>query len=211
MWSTFSYYATLAFEAAAGVFGVRLYEEPRHEVVARLSKNIEIRRYEPRLAAEVETPEAGKAGIDGAFRLLFAYIAGANRNTGSEGVAIAMTAPVETREGARIAMTTPVQTDDSGGGARMRFFLPRGFDARNAPRPLDDRVRLVEVPGETLATLRFSGSGGDFAARRAELVAALAQSPWRPTGTPSAFTYDAPFTPPFLRRNEAAVTVEEKR
>lgn len=34
MWQTFTYYAALALESVVGVFGIRLYEEPRYAVEA---------------------------------------------------------------------------------------------------------------------------------------------------------------------------------
>ena len=89
----------------------------------------------------------------------------------------------------------------------MRFFLPAKYSHDTAPQPDDARVRLVTVPDETVAVLRFSGAGEDFAQRQKQLIAELAGSPWRPGGDAYSLYYDAPFTPPFLRRNEAAVTV----
>lgn len=210
MWSTFTYYAVLAFESVIGVFGIRLYEEPRYDVVNRVADRVEIRRYGPRLAAEVELP-AGTAARNEAFQLLFAYIAGANQMSGAAGAKIAMTVPVELRDGERLAMTTPVQASDASGTVRMQFFLPERYRVDNAPTPRDPRVRLVAVPSETIAALRFSGSGADFPRRQSELLGELQGSPWRPAGTPYALNYDAPFTVPFLRRNEAAVAVVESR
>ena len=210
MLETIKYYAALALEALIGVFGIRLYEEPRYEVINRIADGGEIRRYGPRLAAEVELPVTGKAGRDEAFRLLFAYIAGANHPTGPGNARIAMTVPVEVRDKERIAMTVPVQASEAYGALRMQFFLPAKYDRDSAPKPADSRVRLVTVPGETIAILRFSGSGDDFAERQSELIAILRGSQWRPTGAPYALNYDAPFTLPLLRRNEAAVTVVER-
>ena len=210
MWATFIYYAALVFESIVGVFGIRLYEEPRYDVINRVSDNVEIRRYGPRLAAEVELPAAGKAGRDQAFRLLFAYIAGANQTSGSGNARIAMTTPVEVRDSELLAMTTPVQASEASGMVRMQFFLPAKYSMDNAPKPRDPRVRLVAVPGETIAALRFSGSGAYFAQRQSELVGKLAGSGWQPAGATYALNYDAPFTIPFLRRNEAAVAVVEK-
>jgi hypothetical protein len=210
MWQTFSYYAVLAFEAFAGVFGLRFYEEPHYRVIDRVGDRIEIRRYAPRLAAEVDLPVAGESGRDDAFRLLFAYIAGANRSS-TPASRIAMTVPVEVMEKSRIAMTVPVQTAETRGGVRLRFFLPAQYTLANAPRPLDARVSLVQLPAETAAVLRFSGSARDAAKPQSELIAKLENSRWRPDAAPYALFYDAPFTLPFLRRNEAAVAVVEAR
>jgi hypothetical protein len=212
MWSTLAYHAALVFEGLIGVFGIRLYEEPRYDVIDRVADRIEIRRYGPRLAVEVELPAVGKSARDEAFRLLFAYIAGNNGAPESGSRArIAMTTPVEIRERERLAMTVPVQATETGGTLRMQFFLPSDYSARTAPKPRDPRVRVVTVPGETIAALRFSGTGSDFAERQSELIGKLEGSQWRATGAPYALNYDAPFTIPFLRRNEAAVAVAENR
>ena len=105
------YYAQLVLEATLGVFGLRIYEEPRHHVLATLGDGVEIRRYAPRLAAETEVAGDDVEARSRAFRILFAYIAGAN--AGAE----------------KIAMTAPVETAPGAGGVRMRFFLPARYTA----------------------------------------------------------------------------------
>ena len=201
------YYAQLVLEAAPGVFGVRIYEEPWYATVATLSDGVEVRRYAPRLAAETEVAGEDVAARSRAFRILFAYIAGAN--AGAEN--IAMRAPVTTAPPAeKIAMTTPVETAPGAGGVRMRFFLPARYTAATAPRPTDARVHLIPVPEETMAVLRFSGRGAEaeLARRTAALPAVLAPTLWRPVADPVILFYDPPFTLPFLRRIETAVRVE---
>jgi hypothetical protein len=207
--SAFFYYAMLMIESALNVVGIRIYEEPRYVVVERLSDGVEIRRYGPRLAAEVQSQQGGQAGSSEAFRLLFQYIAGANRSKDSKSERIAMTTPVAT-EFARVSMTAPVATRDGPEGLRMRFFLPAKLTRETAPEPADPRVRLVDVAPEDMAVLRYSGNSKDYPARAAELLSALSTSRWRPSGEPQSMTYDAPFVPSFLRRNEAAVAVTQR-
>ena len=209
MWQAISYYGALALESLMGAFGVRLYEEPHYDVIACIADRIEVRRYAHRLAAEVQLAVAGKAGRSEAFRLLFAYIAGANCSSAFGSDKIAMTAPVEVRGKELVAMTVPVQASETKGTTLMRFFLPAKYSRDNAPNPADTRVRLVTTPDETVAILRFSGSGRDFAERQTELIAKLRGTRWRPSGEPYTLYYDAPFTLPFLRKNEAAVAVTE--
>lgn len=204
MWRSIAYYAVLGVESVVGVFGIRLYEEPSYTVVDRVGDAVEIRRYGPRLAAEAEVASTGEAGRNEAFRLLFDYIAGANDAAPAN--TIAMTTPVQVAEPQTIAMTTPVDVRDEG-GVRMQFFLPATFTGGDAPEPTNPAVRLVTVPEETIAILRFTGSGRDMPERQASLLAALAGSGWEARGTPYALFYDAPFTLPFVRRNEAAVRV----
>jgi SOUL heme-binding protein len=204
------YYAQVLLEAGVGVVGIRPYEEPRYAVVAALPDGVEIRRYAPRLAAQVEVPGDGAEARDEAFRILFRYIAGGN--VGAE--KIEMTVPVATGPRTeKIAMTVPVATaPGDGGGLRMQFFLPARYTAETAPRPGDERVRIVPVAEETVAILRFSGRGTaeELARRKAELLEAIAPTPWQPSGEAAILFYDAPSTPPFLRRNEAAVRVDHR-
>jgi SOUL heme-binding protein len=210
MLSDIAYYIRLAIETAVGVFGVRPYEEPRYDVLATLSGGIEIRSYATRLAAQVDMPGTDEQARDEAFRVLFRYIAGANDTTAK----VEMTVPIATEGRAtRIAMTVPVETRQSETGVRMQFFLPARYAAGSAPRPTDERVRIVQAPKETLAVLRFSGSAAaeDRAGRADELLKSIEATPWRPVGDVAFLVYDAPFTLPFLRRNEAAVRVEPRR
>jgi hypothetical protein len=191
------------------VFGIRSgYEQP-YEVRESLGEGLEIRRYGPRLAAEVEVEAADEeAGREAAFRILAAYIFGKNRARED----ISMTAPVEIQEpSTQVAMTAPVEMSTSEDRLAMRFFMPSRFTRETLPEPVDPRVRLVHVPGETLAALRFTGTGrpGAVASRSVELLRRLDGSRWQARGEPASFFYDPPWTIPFLRRNEVAVRVEE--
>jgi hypothetical protein len=141
-----------------------------------------------------------------AFFILAGYIFGGNRQKRD----IAMTAPVVSGRGKAIAMTAPVAlAGDDSSALTMRFFLPATIRSDNAPEPNDPRVRLVEVPEETVAALRFTGTWGAAAieARGRKLVLRLRDSRWSPIGKPFTQLYDPPFTIPWLRRNEVAVRV----
>lgn len=92
-----------ALVAGCSVAGVRGAPQPPYEVVAALGDEIQIRRYAPRVAAEVRLPSETEDRRDRAFRVLFDYISGANADARS----IAMTAPVAVEEGRKIAMTAP--------------------------------------------------------------------------------------------------------
>ena len=153
----------LGAQSALSVFGVRsFYEQPPYEVVGRAGP-VEVRRYGPRLAAET-TLDPGTR--EQAFGLLAGYIFGKNRARDGGG---AKSAAVETRS-EKIAMTTPVEMANAGGRTAMRFFLPRSLTSETAPEPADGRVRVVEVPGETLGVLRFSGSTGDARVATIDIV-----------------------------------------
>lgn len=203
--------AAASLLAGCSFFGVRSgTEQPRYEVVEDLGEAVEVRRYGPRLAAEVEVEATdAEEGRNAAFRILAAYIFGENRAAQE----IAMTAPVEVAgEGREIAMTAPVETATDGSGRlKMRFFLPSDLTEASAPRPTDPRVRILTVPAQTLAVRRFTGGRGAAAveAEEARLRAALEGVGWRPVGEAVAFFYDPPWTLPFLRRNEVVLPVKD--
>jgi hypothetical protein len=182
-------------------------EQPTFEVVGVVGP-IQIRQYGSRLAAETDMgPGSGiEAEQEAAFMTLAAFIFGQNRESSQ----VAMTAPVfVTKATAPIAMTAPVAMEPGERGQVMRFFMPAAYTLETLPRPGDNRVRIVTVPAQTLAVLRFSGEADDeqVAARTAELLAALSGSNWEPAGEPGFFGYDPPMTPPEQRRNEVFVEV----
>ena len=204
--------------AGCSLFGIRSgTEQPPYEVIESLDEAIELRRYGPRLAAEVEVAVAAgdeDEARNAAFRILAAYIFGENRAQQE----IAMTAPVEVAEeaeGREIAMTAPVEIDrvetagEGEGRLTMRFFLPSAFSEANVPQPKDERVRILTVPGETLAVRRFTGWRGPevVAAEEEQLRQALDGSAWRPAGAAVAYFYHPPWTLPFLRRNAVVLPV----
>lgn len=194
-------------ESVLAVGGVRVGTEEPPFVRRAVTDAVELRRYGPRIAAEVTVPgdenEARRLG----FRRLAGYIFGGNRRR--EG--IAMTAPVAQQPsgGETIAMTAPVASSRDGDRWRIRFFMPAAWTLDTLPVPDDDGVRLVEVPGETVAVLRFSGDRGAaaVAARSEELRTTLRARGIEPLGDVVAWFYDPPWTLPFRRRNEVAVPV----
>lgn len=193
----FFYYLVTLLESALSVVGIRAtYEQPRYAVVEQLDRGVEIRAYDERVAVETDA----KGQRDGeAFGRLFRYITGANAGNSH----IAMTAPVETR-GRLIAMTVPVE---QGARGTLRFYLPRKVAVAGAPEPTEVGVRLVRIPPERMAVLRFSGSASPEA--REEQVHILEQvlgaGGRKPAGASFFMGYDPPFSVPFMRRNEVAM------
>ena len=194
--------------AGCSVFGDRSsYEAPNYTVVRSLGPDMEIRTYAPRLVADatVQTSDPSK-GRNSAFRLLFDYISGKNKSAES----ISMTVPVEAAKGEKIAMTVPVQTAEADTTMSMRFFFPAKYTLETAPQPLDPRVKIMELPQETVAVRTYSGSTSDDRLRKEQdsLFTALGNSGWQAAGDPSALFYDPPWTLWFARRNEAVIPVK---
>jgi len=197
-------------DAGASVVGVRGGTEEPHFTVEQAINGLEIRRYGERVAAETTISADEEAARNAGFRRLAGYIFGANQGRKK----IAMTAPVAQQsgegKGEKIAMTAPVaQATGSGGEWVIRFFMPAERTLDTLPAPKDEAVRLVTVPAETIAVLRFTGDRGPraVASHTADLLGALEDTDWTATGTPVAWFYDPPWTIPFLRRNEVAVPV----
>lgn len=196
-------------ESALSTVGVRSgTEEPSH-TSERLTDNVELRRYGPRIAAETTVSADEDAARNEGFRRLAGYIFGKNHASDT----IAMTAPVgQSKAGKSIAMTAPVaQSAESadGSGWVIRFFMPSKWTMQTLPAPDDDRVRLTEVPSETFAVLTFTGNRSPQAVqdRTAELRESLRAYGIEATGEASAWFYDPPWTLPFRRRNEIAIPV----
>ena len=205
--------ATLALSACS-VFGIRTgTPEPKFSVISHLGP-VEIRQYAPRIAAETTLDTSAETARYQGFRRLAAYIFGANHSAAK----IAMTAPVAqsatnvnnlAQSATKIAMTAPVAQSRSPQGWTIRFFMPAGDTLETLPIPNNPEIHLVSVPAADYAVLRFTGSRSPraIAAKQAILLRSLVNSPWQPTGTPTAWFYDPPWTLPFLRRNEVAIEV----
>ena len=174
-------------------------EEPKYTIIKQ-TNDYEIRKYDDRLA--VETPEG--SGENRAFSLLFKYISGANELNNK----IAMTIPVI--QSTKIDMTAPVAQEEVNSDRVMRFFLPTQFTMEDAPRPTSDAVRLVIVKGKTYAVMRYSGRSSDqnFIRNAHKLIKALQRDGVQASGDPIKATFNGPFMPFFLRRNEVMLPIE---
>ncbi len=202
--------AEQVLEAVLAVVGIRVGTEEPNYTSHPLTATVEIRRYGPRIAAETTVVADENRARDVGFRRLARYIFGGNHAA----QAISMTAPVSqhmAQGSERIAMTAPVvQSTGADGGWVIRFFMPAKWTMDTLPTPDDDGVRLVTVPPETMAVLRFSGdrSPKAVAARTAELREALYGNGIKTRGEADAWFYDPPWTLPMRRRNEIAIPVD---
>ena len=104
-----------------------------------------------------------------------------------------------------IDMTAPVTQSENNGQMVMRFFLPSNYSKQNAPKPTDKRVQIIDLPDEYFAVISYSGFASDsnFIKHHEELKVAMERDGLIVTGPPLKATYNSPFNPPFLRRNEA--------
>ena len=162
------------------------YDEPNYEVVQK-NEIYEVRKYSDRLAVETIN-----SGSENNFRNLFNYISG--RNEDNE----------------KIKMTTPVTQFEKDGNMSMQFYLPAKFDSKNAPKPIKENVRIVNIEGGYYAVIRYSGRASDknFIKHKDILLKELKINNTLTLSPPIRATYDSPFTLPMNRRNEAMFKVE---
>ena len=144
------------------------------------------------------TGDPGHFYIGANIRKLFGYISGANTSQAK----VAMTVPVSQSE--KIDMTTPVTQQNTNGNSYMSFYLPSQYSKETAPVPTDPAVELSVDRGGKFAVLQFSGRSTDaaFSKRSKVLRNALIEGGISFEDRPIRATYNAPFTPGFLRRNE---------
>tara|TARA_Y100000590_G_scaffold348397_2_gene399404 strand:+ start:14024 stop:14587 length:564 start_codon:yes stop_codon:yes gene_type:complete len=165
---------------------VMAYEEPNYEVV-HTSESYEIRHYKERVVVQTKSGNQNNG-----FRSLFNYISGSNE--GSQ----------------KISMTTPVTQFNKDGEEIMQFFLPSEFEKFNAPMPTDKNVEILTINEGYFAVMIYSGrsSNGNFNRHSSILKDLLLQDQIEIISSPIKATYNSPFTPFFLRRNEAMFIVD---
>ncbi len=179
----------LLVSAASGLLGAAFYtlystsrfstEQVRYALL-RSEGPFEIRDYPDLMTARTSMDADGDEDDD-AFYRLFRFIGGGNvRN--------------ET-----IPMTSPVIIQDDS----MSFFLPPSLETA-PPDATVERVFLEKRATARLASYRYSGPATELDRAKAvdHLRAWVESEGLATTGSPIVATYDSPFIPGFLKRNE---------
>jgi len=195
-----------------GVFISMSVPETHYEVSESLENKVEIRSYPEEIWATTVAEDQNNA-----FGPLFRYISGDN----DKGEKIEMTAPVVTptpqptgtgsTKGEKIEMTAPVVSMNTEKGQFMAFIMPERFDINSTPKPLSSRVKIELVEPRKLATIRFSGyvTQENYKKNLEQLNKTLENRGISTIGEPLLMQYNDPWTPPFSRRNEIAVQVNQ--
>tara|TARA_B100001250_G_scaffold327478_1_gene291713 strand:- start:1054 stop:1554 length:501 start_codon:yes stop_codon:yes gene_type:complete len=142
--------------------------------------NIEIRYYPP--AAKV----ISKGGVGNAnFRNLFNYISGSNSNN------------------EKISMTTPVYMKADKENQIMEFVLPKKFNDKEIPKPVNDNLEIYRSKEGMYASIRYSGYNNNekqvFYTEK--LLNKIKELKKEIIGTPILLSYDSPYKF-YNRRNE---------
>jgi len=149
----------------------------------------ELRRYEPMVV--VTSRESDLSGGNG-FNQLFNYISGNNQAS------------------KKISMTAPVIDSLEGQQSTTSFVMPKNFQILDVPPPNDPALMPREIKARQVAAIRFSGTINlqVINDKRADLEEWLKKKEMKPIGAMELARYNAPYVPPFARRNEIIVEVE---
>ena len=176
-------------------------EKPDYSVVMTEGK-FEIREYPSMLLAEVKVTGDCRHSANRGFRKLAGFIFGDNQPNAK----IAMTSPVmQTPKSEKIAMTAPVmQTADKNGAWTVNFMMPSEYSMETLPKPTDSDIKIFKSQPYRMVSIRFSGPENmkSLTKHQAELDVFVTAQGLKIIGGPEYAFYDAPFVPPFLRRNE---------
>jgi DNA gyrase inhibitor GyrI len=110
-----------------------------------------------------------------------------------------------------IPFTVPVMArDDLASGWTTIFVLPKAYRVETAPRPIDRRIRVVEVPARRVAAILFTGklNEGVMRERIAALEAWLAAKGIAHEKDFTLAAYGATWGPSRAQKNEVIVTLK---
>ncbi len=191
-------------------FGTKNIEKPIVVSSVLLTWGIEVREVAPMIQATVLVTWDQNTAINNWFRQLAGYIFGWNTNKQP----VAMTAPVSLTEEAPdntvIAMTSPVALQEEGAQYRVSFMMPNSFTLDDLPKPTNNNISFVEVPGKKYYVWKFSGYVNPNRANKQLLLflGALQSQKIYPTTTPILNQYNDPWTIPFMRTNEWWIEIQ---
>ena len=174
--------------------------EPKYTVESKVEE-YEVRLYSSTIVAQTLIESAFEDAGSKAFRILADYIFGKNKTK----TKIAMTAPVSQQPTSqKIEMTSPVSQIKSAGGYLVQFTMPDEFKMDTLPDPIDERVKLVEIPARRVAVHSYTGSWSEdrYKEKLEKFNKALQRDNLRVVGEPIFARFDSPFQLWFLRRNE---------
>ena len=188
------------------------YESAEYKVVESDGK-FEVREY-PDLMLVATTTKIDAQGRDGSFMKLFRYISGANESD------------------QKISMTTPVfmENDNADSEVQMGFVMPKEVAVEGVPTPTGSDVDVRKRVGGRFAVMRFSGRlnakmakekeaklrawmenkglvAVDSAQKPDDQIAENKSSDTQSSGVEAA-SYNPPFTPGPLRRNEILIRLK---
>ena len=161
-------------------------ESQPYELIEKY-ENIEIRYYPP----AIKVMSKDKIGGNKNFRNLFNYISGSNSKN------------------EKISMTTPVYMKSDNENQIMEFVLPKKFNDKEIPKPVNDNLKVYKSAEGKYASIRYSGYNNNekqifFTKKLIDKIKKLKKVI---LGDPVFLSYDAPYKF-YNRRNEIIVEIE---
>lgn len=194
LWSIYGYFAS--------------HVEQMQYLVLEQKAGYEIRLYEEHIVAQTTVKGTYQEALNEGFRIVAAYIFGANTKKEK----VAMTTPVLETTGTSqtIAMTTPVLATIEGESHTIAFGMPRSYTLDTLPTPTDSRIQIVTIPETKMAAMQvsFLRTNARVQKKKEELLKLLAQDGVVVVGEPQYAGYNAPWTPPWMTRNEVLVEIK---
>lgn len=186
-----------------GFFGSNV-EQANYSVVKKMH-GYEIREYPAHIVAQTGVQGPYGESMNNGFRIVAGYIFGKNKTKET----IAMTTPVVAKS-ETIAMTTPVLSTAEGDSQLISFGMPRSYTLETLPIPDDSRVKIITIPAKKYGAMRFSWYRSDARIKRMQekLISALTNDGFIAEGDIAYAGYNAPFTPPWMTRNEVLVEIK---
>ena len=153
---------------------------------------IELRDYPDLMLVTTEMGTRLQGG-DGSFGRLFRYISGSNEGK------------------QKVAMTTPVfmAPESEQASGQMGFVIPKDVAAASVPQPTSEQIKITKRLGGRFAVIRFAGrfDEDNQTKQQTKLVEWMLQHGHATTGDPEVASYDPPWTPGPMRRNEILIRI----
>ncbi|YCM42486.1 heme-binding protein [Verrucomicrobiaceae bacterium 227] len=180
-----------ALSSCANPLGRGGYESAPYTAV-KTDGAFEIRDY-PEIVVATTTMAGEKGNQNSGFMSLFKYISGKN----------------ETKQ--KISMTTPVFSKTDGERQEMSFVVPKEVAQTGAPKADNENVTVTKRKAGRFAVYRYSGRWTEARDKKARETLAEWTKTQKLTLTSvmEKASYDPPFTPPFMRRNEILVRIKK--
>lgn len=166
------------------------YETPEYKVVEK-DDVFELREYKDFFIVEYDNDH--DPNISRGFGSLFSYISSDNKAN------------------EKIAMTIPVIEEMTADKMKMAFVVPSKFGDQ-IPEPNSPNLSIQKFEHGLFAVIRYGGLSNkrkEIAFQR-KLALWIEEGHYRADSNYMLAFYNAPFVPPFLRRNEIMVRVSKK-
>eukprot|EP01025_Chloroclados_australasicus_P010251 TRINITY_DN14096_c1_g2_i1.p1 TRINITY_DN14096_c1_g2~~TRINITY_DN14096_c1_g2_i1.p1 ORF type:complete len:232 (-),score=25.48 TRINITY_DN14096_c1_g2_i1:521-1216(-) len=203
-------------------------ERPKYKVIKKIKgkttggATVQIRVYAPYIVAEVLVDGAMKQAMGKGFDAVADYILGGNMKAGSieedqvtfeeDDTASVMSEMTNNHKKQRIAKTATLRTSMLGRQQyKVSFIMPAKYTMEKLPTPTNPNVKLFQVPGHTMAALRFKGpppSPNRVERKRQLLKQILSENKITIVGDLMLYQYQPPFWPPPMRQNEVLFQID---